>query len=272
MLKHFQCPYIGLVQPRSLVGIMDPALLAAAAKSGAFSFDNFDFNKEAKRKRKEKRKRDEDSDSEDDNESSEDPEPKRRKGKPVFTISWTNPPDALRTRKDAKDMTKGQYVEHFARFVIGKWEAELLSGKKIEATEKNRLAAEVVSTFRSKDRLQQTKDSIVHLIEQCQKGKAPDKILGFLEKIASLAAEKEYGEAVKAYIEMTVGKKAFHQPMMQEKTQQNHGGGIKKIIAADADTEFDKDPVVNLYCQNCKRLVQFLQYLAPNPKIEKNSF
>ncbi|CAK0822439.1 unnamed protein product, partial [Prorocentrum cordatum] len=153
-------------------------------------------------------------------------------------------------------------VAHFARFVVGRWQAFLLSGRGAEAVQ-GALAAQAEATFQSEKKLRETIKALKPLMRMLRYGTVQEGVLKHLVSLAGLAAGRRYKECGEVYMQLTMGQKKWHASHPLAKWQQNHGGSIRKIIKPSEQLEYDKDPVTNAYIRAFKRLVQCAQLLFP---------
>lgn len=143
---------------------------------------------------------------------------------------------------------------------MGAWQECVVMGRTIEGSGLGTIA---VDTFNSKVVLEKTKESLTPLLFQLQKNIVPLGLLQRLDNLLSLATDRDYKTCMSRYVDITMGKKTWHQALSQDMMQQNHGGSICKIIKTSAFVDFDYDPAVNAYVLALKRLIQFLQWLRP---------
>lgn len=183
-----------------------------------------------------------------------------KKKKP--TDYWGDPPADLLSRTCLEDSVDGSraYIAHFVRFVMGAWNECVVMGRTIEGSG---LSQGAVETFNSKVVVEKTRESLTPLLFHLQRNTVPLGLLQKLDNLLSLATERDYKTCMSRYVDITMGKKTWHQAFPQDMMQQNHGGSICKIIKTSAFVDFDYDPAVFAYVTALKRVIQFLQWLRP---------
>lgn len=184
------------------------------------------------------------------------------------TDFWGEPPEDLLERTDLEDSLDGSraYVAHFIRYVMGVWHMYFKNGRKIEG---NGLTEGVAASFNSAMVVEKTRESLTPLLNQLQRNSVPEDILRQIDKVASLAAGRDYKQCMQEYVVVTMGRKTWHQTVMQTMMQQNHGGSVARITKQSPFVNFDFDPTMNAYMLALKRVIQFLQWLRPptNPSM-----
>ena len=219
----------------------------------------------------------EDSDDDDDGmSSSEDEETKARReewAKARENI-WDDPPEALLEReavevvKESNPKRHWAFLEHFVRFAIGAWRRFLNDGKNSTISHDPGFQ----DMFRNTLLLQQAEADLSPLIQRLALNEKPKlkhetpSTLQALDKLVSLAAEREYAKAGQAYTDMTLGRKKWNNVLAQSGGVAQTNKGIRTyIVKCDDLLEYDKDPVVQKYVQCMRKLVYVVQCVRPNP-------
>lgn len=238
---------------------------------GFHTFDSFNakHSQAAAHGRAAKRAREE---SDDDSEEDSEDERKRREFAEKH-FDWGEPPTELLSREEVAKASGrcggsggAAFVDHFVRWVIGAWRREIGSGAKIQSSG---LSVSEVEWFNSEEALLQTQESFATLLRQLEKGDADPHVLSHLERMATLAYEREYAEANKAYMELTMGNKKWQNVFANAQAKHNKGASIK-VINQSEPTKYDTDPVAQKYIQALRRMVQFTQYKRPNVDTSKH--
>mmetsp|Transcript_16747 Transcript_16747/g.46053 ORF Transcript_16747/g.46053 Transcript_16747/m.46053 type:complete len:290 (-) Transcript_16747:55-924(-) len=166
----------------------------------------------------------------------------------------------------AQDGKPGAFVAHFVRFAVGAWR-HLLEGEGDGA----RGEEESLEAFRNAQSLQDAEAALEPLMRQLNSGEVKPTVMQQLDKMVSLAAEREYAEAGKAYIDMVLGKKKWNNVIASYGGTGGTNKGARIYITKQDDlVEFDKDPVVQKYMQCLRRLVLVAQYVRPNSDTSKH--
>merc|ERR1711933_187375 len=147
------------------------------------------------------------------------------------------------------------------RYVVGTWEKAQNSGETFEGSS---LTFESKELLKSEAKLRETVTALRPLLQKLRAREVAEETLGILVEVIQLAIERNYTGCNAAYVKITMGKKLWHNAMMQTMMQQNHGGGIRKINKASALIDFDCDPVQQAYMWSFKRLLQVLQFFRPS--------
>mmetsp|Transcript_5768 Transcript_5768/g.11679 ORF Transcript_5768/g.11679 Transcript_5768/m.11679 type:complete len:307 (-) Transcript_5768:25-945(-) len=201
-------------------------------------------------------------------------------------VDWSTPPAELLPRDQ---MAKaGEFIEHFVRFILGAWRREhARSFAGFRDLER--------ATFQ--DSLGQTEEAMVPLLRRLRSGETLDRgeakaqvkkrsrtarqcqdgttvgeqsVLEQLDRMVSLAAEREYAEAHEAYTRLTLGNKRWHSTtVMHVPACQMKGAREYRRNRDDLNT-YDMDPVAQRYMHGMRKLVQFACCIRPNSDQSKN--
>jgi len=167
---------------------------------------------------------------------------------------------------DAQDEKPGAFVAHFVRFAIGAWR------RLLESTDNpGRGDEEGPEAFKNEQSLQEVEAAMVPLMRQLEAAQANPTVIQQLSKMVSLAADREYAEAGKAYVDMVLGHKKWNNVIASYGGTSGTNKGARIYVTKQDDlVEFDKDPVVQKYMQCLRRLVLLTQHVRPNPDTSKH--
>mmetsp|Transcript_106521 Transcript_106521/g.301298 ORF Transcript_106521/g.301298 Transcript_106521/m.301298 type:complete len:267 (-) Transcript_106521:370-1170(-) len=208
-----------------------------------------------------------DSDSEPEPEEDGVREGARPRGPPV---EWGSPPLALQLRSEALagGMSTSQFVAHFIRFVMGMW-ARSFTDSSLKPAGTDKLSDTQRALYETEAPLRETEDMLAPLIQQLEKDAVDTEIMVQLEKLVSLAAEREYKEAMSAYVEITVGKKKWNNAVMFGEAKHNKGFNSRRV-KRDEDNKFDTDETVKKYVQGLRRVMNYAQLIRPSQDVSKH--
>lgn len=200
-------------------------------------------------------------DSEEDSESEQKPQEK--------PVEWGGPPMQLLSRQEVEGGRAEAFVEHFVRFAMGAWQ-RVLESPDSQALNTIGLSDPELEAFRSLQSLQQAEASLEPLIEQLGHGAVNARVLESFVKMASLAVDREYGEAGKVYMDLVLGHKKWNNVYSNFQSMNTNKGARMKIIAQSDLTTYDSDPVAQRYIHSVRKLVQIAQIVRPNPDLSKH--
>jgi len=206
------------------------------------------------------------SDSEDSLSSTE-----RERREAMRKVDWSNPPPELLPRDKVATPTAplGAFVEHFVRYTIGAWRQELDKTIPFDGMGLKEMDLQV---FRDRQVLQNVENIVSVLVLQLEKKQANETIVKALDKIVTLAAEREYQDAGQAYMEMALGHKKWNNTVSTYAGTVGQNKGARTYLTVmDKLREFDKDPVAQKYSQCLRKLVQFAQCIRPNEDVSKHA-
>jgi len=186
-------------------------------------------------------------------------------------VDWSNAPPELLPRDQVAtpQAPVGAFVEHFVRYTIGAWRRELDKAIPFDGMGLKDMDLQV---FGDRQALQNVENGVSVLILQLAKKQANETIVKGLDKIVTLAAEREYQEAHTAYIEMALGNKRWNNTVSTYAgTVCQNKGGRTYLTVMDKLRDFDKDPVAQKYSQCLRKLVQLAQCVRPNKEISKHA-
>lgn len=204
-------------------------------------------------------------------------------------IDWSDPPRELEIpREEIGGGSSQAWIEHVIRFFVGAWRRECAAGFQ------GRSDAERAAF--KEEALRDIEEVMAPLFRQLATGedlergeKQGDKIrrsgartacdgmsvgeynvLGELEKMASLAIQREYVEAQKAYMRLALGNKRWNQTLVTHVSANTMSGAREYRRNRDDLNTYDVDPVARRYMQGLRKLVQFAQLIRPNDDQSKN--
>lgn len=163
--------------------------------------------------------------------------------------------------------------------------------------------------FRSEEALHQTQDALAPLVQRCEDpvliqrfrrldkeeaarsakaamesvgkkmrnsstGRGDDTApeMSLMERLVHMAQhahEREYAEANKHYIELTLGKKKWHNAYHGGEGKSNKGFKLH-TVSMSAPNAFDVDESVNNYIRAFRRVLLFCQTIRPNENVAKH--
>jgi len=185
-----------------------------------------------------------DDDSSDESVDSE--EAKRRAAEKPF--DWSNPPPELLPKAEVSGGEAAAFLEHFVRWGIGAWRAQ----------------AEADTAFT------QTEAGLAPFLERLASGEVPTEVLSKMDKMVSLAAEREYQASSAAYMELSLGHKKWNNVFAGANAMNTNKGARINIIKQDTLLAFDSDPVAQRYIQAMRKLIMIVQSMRPNEDASKN--
>mmetsp|Transcript_53278 Transcript_53278/g.161277 ORF Transcript_53278/g.161277 Transcript_53278/m.161277 type:complete len:195 (+) Transcript_53278:2-586(+) len=94
-------------------------------------------------------------------------------------------------------------------------------------------------------------------------------LMARLELMARHAYERDYAEANKHYIELTLGKKKWHNAYHGGEGKSNKGFKLH-TVSMSAPNAFDMDETVNNYIRAFRRVLLFCQMIRPNENVAKH--
>lgn len=163
--------------------------------------------------------------------------------------------------------------------------------------------------FRSEEALHQTQDALAPLVQRCEDealikvwrrrekeeaeqsakaaaessgrkmrnsstGRGDDtapemSLMQRLEHMAMHAHERDYASANKHYLELTLGKKKWHNAYHGGEGKSNKGFKLH-TVSMSAPNAFDVDETVNNYIRAFRRVLLFCQMIRPNENVAKH--
>merc|ERR1712050_488827 len=121
-----------------------------------------------------------------------------------------------------------------------------------------------IYNWNNRKSLQVVEEDCAPLINQLKEKKTPAQMIEQLDEVVSCAAEREYMEAGKAYTLMTMGKKKWNNCHANYAGTHCQNKGVRVYHTHQSDLlDYDKNPVVQKYCQSVRRLVMFAQTMWP---------
>jgi len=226
--------------------------------------------------------------------SADSDEERRAKKRP---LDWSNPPEELLDRskfcKKAGDaVNRSAYIEHFVRWGVGVWAKQIEQGfSGFDDMAKQKFATS----------LPEAKDSLTPLIkrlkhgESLQKGEEKTgkkgefgarsretrtsmegKFLGEadvktqFEEMISMAYERKYVKAHKAYMLMTLGNKTWNNTFVQHVAACTMKGAREYRRNRDNLNSYDLDPVSQKYMHAMRKLIHLTQVLRPSDDQSNN--
>jgi hypothetical protein len=202
--------------------------------------------------------------------------PKKRRHHKAFdyeqAFDWSNPPTALMPydkvmlTAELLNRKEGAFVSHFIRFAVGTWRRLLEGGKK----EEEDFSKEIPVDFRKVQSLEETQEGIVPLMRQIQKNETDPKIIRHIDKVVSLAAEREYSQARLAYVDATMGRKKWNNVIASYGGTHCQNKGFRIYITKCDDlNEYDQDPVLEKIYHSISKLVRLVEVIYPNTDTSK---
>jgi len=177
-----------------------------------------------------------------------------RAAKKYRGMNWDDCPAEL-LPKDAvaateEEACQGAFVEHFKG--LGLTEAEL-------------------APFSTRQSLEQAETGLFPLLQQLMRNEASPLVIQQLDKMVTFAAEREYTDAGRAYIDVSLGHKKWHNTIASYGGThgQNKGFRIYTTIR-DKHNEYDDSPVVQKYVHSMRKLILFAQCIRPNADMSKH--
>jgi len=188
-------------------------------------------------------------------------------GDPSFPpVDWLDEPAELQPRSELG--SAALFVSHFIRFVMGRWRNSLASGA-LEVEGMGSLSDTMRAIYESEVSFRETQDMLAPLIQQLERGKVDLEIMGHLDKMVGLAAEREYKEAMTSYVALTIGRKKWNNAVMFGEAKHNKGFNSRRV-KRDEDNKFDSDDTVKKYIQALRRIFNFVQLIRPNEDVSKH--
>lgn len=217
------------------------------------------------------------------------------------------PPEEFRPR-DAFDGPE-HFVGHFIRYAMHQWSRVIQGDRPLTEGSVEHQDEMVRRMFRSEESLHQTQDSLAPLVQRCEDPKlvkvwrrrekdeaaqsakaaadsrgckmrnsstgrgddsAPEMTLMLrLEHMTMHAHERDYAAANKHYIELTLGKKKWHNAYHGGEGKSNKGFKLH-TVSMSAPNAFDVDETVNNYIRAFRRVLLFCQMIRPNENVAKH--
>lgn len=214
--------------------------------------------------------------------SADSDEERKAKRKP---LDWSDPPAELLPRsKFSKKSGAAAFIEHFVRFGVGAWRQQIEAGFP---------GCEHMTKAKFENSLSETIDAITPLIrrlrngESLQKGEEKnDSLFGsrsretrtsmegkFLgeanvtrqfESMITMAFDRDYVQAHKAYMLMTLGNKTWNNTFVQHVSACTMKGAREYRRNRDNLNSYDMDPVSMKYMHAMRKLVHLTQVIRPN--------
>uniref|UniRef100_A0A7S1B0A1 Prp18 domain-containing protein n=1 Tax=Noctiluca scintillans TaxID=2966 RepID=A0A7S1B0A1_NOCSC len=178
-------------------------------------------------------------------------------------FDWSNPPTELQQREDVEDPSA--FVDHFVRFCLEAWRRKQASG--LEGFSELERAA-----FQDGDSLRQAVEALVPLLRQLKEGRVDSSVLKMLDKMGSLASAREYLDADKVYMELTLGNKKWHSTCVMHIPACQMKGAREYRRNRDDLNIYDQDPVAQKYIHGMRKVIQFAQCIRPNVDQSKNKW
>lgn len=195
-------------------------------------------------------------------------------------FDWSNPPTSLMpyekvmltagllTADKEHNRREGAFLNHFVRFAIGTWR-RLLEGGKGKILEED-LAREIPEEFMKNKFFEETQEGLVPLLRQIQKNEMDRKLLRQLDKVVSLAAQREYSDAATAYVDMTCGRKKWNNTLASYGGTHCQNKGFRIYITKQDDPNaYDQDPIFEKIMHSLRKLVRFVEVIYPNSDTSK---
>lgn len=211
---------------------------------------------------------------------SEGSEPVDEDGMPkVPKVDWSNPPvDLAEPPAGGGEAVGGKdqasFVIHFIRFLLGAWRRlREEGGLSPEAVRERQggdkegsaqvLSESVLQTYRSEASLKQTEDALAPLVAQLEHGEVDEDVQRKLFDMSSACALRDYKATNQQYIELTLGKKKWHNAYFGGEAKHNKGFHARRVSRSELNS-FDSDPTVQAYVQALRRIMVFAQWVRPN--------
>eukprot|EP00747_Dinoflagellata_sp_TGD_P185882 gnl/TRDRNA2_/TRDRNA2_42657_c0_seq1.p1 gnl/TRDRNA2_/TRDRNA2_42657_c0~~gnl/TRDRNA2_/TRDRNA2_42657_c0_seq1.p1 ORF type:complete len:215 (-),score=49.32 gnl/TRDRNA2_/TRDRNA2_42657_c0_seq1:49-693(-) len=160
--------------------------------------------------------------------------PKERKKEKETSkpIDWSSPPLELRDRGEDRDVAAAaDFVTHFIRYILGLWHRKLDEGAvNAESAAANYVTDLVLHSFSKLTTVRETEEMLEPLVKQVEHREVDEHILRRLDEICSSSAQREYIEANKAYIEVTLRRKNWHNAYFRGEAVQKYVQAIRRII------------------------------------------
>lgn len=203
-------------------------------------------------------------------------------------IDWTTPPSELLLREQVGDGRAAAFIDHFVRFVLGAWKCQ-------QAADFPGFSDVERAAFGG-SALEETREAMVPLLTQLARGEKlergetkPDRIrmsgartgcdgrhvdeagvLEQLDSMASSAAKRDYAEAHKAYMTLTLGHKKWNNTCVTHVSANSMSGAREYRRNRDSLNTYDIDPVAQKYMQGMRKIIHFAQRIRPNDDQSKN--
>lgn len=203
-------------------------------------------------------------------ESSEGDESEDSEKQQVKEVDWNDGPDKLLPRDFVMSQASspGAFVEHFVRYMVRAWRRELERESPFAGCNTSAAERAALGTWES-FRLAQA--ALAPLILQLEEGAADALIVKQLDKLVTLAAEREYMDAGVVYIEISMGNKKWNNAHANYAGTHCQNKGVRVYVTKkDKEIAYDVDPVVQKYVQNMRRLLHFAQCIRPNSDVSKH--
>jgi hypothetical protein len=206
-------------------------------------------------------------------------------------LDWSNPPAELLPRsKFSKSSGAAAFIEHFVRFGVKVWRDQIEAGFP---------GCDHMTKAKFEKSLPQAVDAITPLIrrlrsgESLQKGEVKEsslfgsrsretrtsmegKFLGEahvstqFEKMITLAYDRDYVQAHKEYMLMTLGNKTWNNTFVQHVSACTMKGAREYRRNRDNLNSYDLDPVSQKYMHAMRKLVFLTQVIRPSPDQSMN--
>lgn len=185
------------------------------------------------------------------------------------------PAQTLKKQKD--------FVEHFIRFGIGTWAKEIenkFAGRdlptkvKFEASLPEALAAftPLIRRLKRGESLQKGEEKKKHFGSRSRETRTSMEgkflgeasVIGQFEQMITMAYDKNYVQAHKAYMLMTLGHKTWNNTLVQHVSACTMKGAREYRRNRDNLNTYDMDPVSQKYMHAMRKLVHLMQVIRPN--------
>mmetsp|Transcript_114827 Transcript_114827/g.303236 ORF Transcript_114827/g.303236 Transcript_114827/m.303236 type:complete len:349 (-) Transcript_114827:58-1104(-) len=204
------------------------------------------------------------------------------------TFEWGSPPPELLAREAFGEHDAPAFIDHFVRHFVGAWEEQRRAGFPAFADADRRAFGG--------DALEEARRAVVPLLvqlargERLERGETKDEkikmcggrtacdgrhvdeagVLEQLHRIASSAAVRDYAEAHKAYMKLTLGHKKWNNTCVTHVSASTMQGAREYRRNRDSLNTYDMDPVAQKYMQAMRKIVHFAQRIRPNDDQSKN--
>merc|ERR1719343_1282574 len=203
-------------------------------------------------------------------------------------IEWSSPPPQLLARESFGEDDAPAFIDHFVRHFVGVWEEQSRAG--LQAF------SDVDRAAFGGDALEEARHAITPLLSQLARGERLERgetrgekikmsggrtacdgrhvdeagVLEQLHRMASCAAVRDYAEAHKAYMKLTLGHKKWNNTCVTHVSASTMQGAREYRRNRDSLNTYDMDPVAQRYMQGMRKIVHFAQRIRPNDDQSKN--
>ncbi|CAK0836190.1 unnamed protein product [Prorocentrum cordatum] len=201
-------------------------------------------------------------------------------------IDWSSPPPQLLARESFGEASA--FIDHFVRYFLGAWEehdrtsSQVFSERDLAAfgggalVEARHAIAPLLSQLARGEKLERGETRGATIKVSAKRGTSDGShvdeagVLEQLDRMASCAAFRDYAEAHRAYMKLTLGHKAWNNTCVTFVSANTSSGAREYRRNRDSLNTYDVDPVAQKYMQAMRKIVHFAQSIRPNDDQSKN--